>query len=139
MTSADFKRRLESKLSKCGLEWTESEHYLKGVLDVGSGRTQAFLVDTNVDHFGPYQDHDILSPVCRVADQAKRIKAVAFALLEFSGKQKVGHVAVLNGMLVCKADCSVDAPDEVFETLLRTICKMADTLETILTEGLDAY
>ena len=122
MTSADFKRRLESKLSKCGLEWTESEHYLKGVLDVG-----------------PYQDHDILSPICRVADQSERIKAIAFALLELSGKQKVGHVAVINGILVCKADCSVDAPDEIFETLLRTICKMADTLEKILTEGLDGY
>jgi hypothetical protein len=81
MTYADFKSRIESKLSKCGLEWKESEHYLKGVLDVGSGRTQAFLVDTNVDHFGPYQDHDILSPVCRVADQSERIKAVAFALM----------------------------------------------------------
>ena len=139
MTSTDFKTRLKTRLSKCGLECSESEHYLKGVMDVGSGRTQVFLVDTNVDHFGPYQDHDILSPVCRVADQAERIRAIAFTLLEFSGKQKVGHVAVVNGILVCKADCSVDAPDEIFETLLRTICKMADTLEKILTEGLDGY
>ena len=139
MSSADYKKRLEGKLSKCGLEWSETEHYLKGVMDVGSGRTQVFLVDTTVDHFGPYQDHDILSPVCRVADQAERIKAAAFALLEFSGKQKVGNVAVINGTLVYKADCSVDAPDEVFETLLQTVCRLADTLETILTEGLDAY
>jgi len=139
MLSSDFKLRLESRLSKCGLSWEESGTYLKGVLDLGSGRTQVFLVDTNVDQFGPYQDHDILSPICRVADQDARIRSVAYTLLEFTGKQKVGHVAVLNGILVYKADCSVDAPDEVFDTLLRTVCKLADTLEGILTEGLDAY
>lgn len=139
MLSIEFKQRLESRLTKCGLSWEENESFLKGELEVGEGRTQVFLVDTNVDQFGPYQDHDILSPICRVADQAARIKSVAFTLLEFSGKQKVGHVAVINGFLVYKADCSLDAPDDVFETLLRTVCKMADTLEKILTEGLDAY
>lgn len=139
MLSADFKKRLENRLTKSGLPWEECGSYLKGVLDVGSGRTQAFLVDTNVDQFGPYQDHDILSPICRVADQESRIKTVAYSLLEFTGKQKVGHVAVINGILVYKADCSVDASDDVFDTLLRTVCKMADTLEKILTEGLDAF
>jgi hypothetical protein len=139
MVSSDFKTRLKNRLTKCGLSWEESGNYLKGVIDVGSGRTQLFLVDTNIDQFGPYQDHDILSPICRVADQETRIKAVAFTLLEFSGKQKFGHVAVINGTLVYKADCSVDAPDEVFDTLLRTVCKLADTLEKILTEGMDAY
>lgn len=139
MLSGDFKTRLESRLSKLGLSWEESGNFLKGVVDVGEGRTQVFLVDTNVDQFGPYQDHDILSPICRVADQESRIKSVAFTLLEFTGKQKVGHVAVINGILVYKADCGIDAPEDVFGTLLRTVCKMADTLEKILTEGLDAY
>jgi hypothetical protein len=139
MISSDFKKHLEGRLASCGLSWEESGNYLKGVLDVGDGRTQVFLVDTNIDHFGNYQDHDILSPICRVVDQEARIKDVALSLLEFTGKQKVGHVAVINGILVYKADCSIDAPTEVFDTLLRTICKMADTLEKILTEGLDAY
>jgi hypothetical protein len=139
MLSGDFKTRLENRLTTCGLSWEESGNYLKGVVDVGDGRTQVFLVDTTIDQFGPYQDHDILSPICRVADQETRIKSVAFSLLEFTGKQKVGHVAVINGILVYKADCSIDAPDDVFRTLLRTVCKMADTLEKILSEGLDAY
>jgi hypothetical protein len=139
MLSADFKKHLEARLGSLGLSWQESEGYLRGEIDVGSGRTQAFLVDTHVDQFGPYRDHDILSPICRVADQEARIRDVAYTLLEFTGKQKVGHVAVINGMLVYKADCSIDAPDDAFDALLRTVCKMADTLENILTEGLDAY
>lgn len=139
MLSGEFKQRLESRLTRCGLSWEETENYLKGILEVGEGRTQVFLIDTNIDQFGPYQDHDILSPICRVADQETRIKSAAFSLLEFTGKQKVGHVAVINGILAYKADCSIDALDEVFATLLRTVCKMADTLEKILTEGLDAY
>lgn len=139
MFSGEFKQRLESRLTKSGLMWEESETYLKGVLEVGEGRTQVFLIDTSIDQFGPYQDHDILSPICRVADQEPRIKSLAFTLLEFTGKQKLGHVAVINGMLVYKADCSIDAPEDVFETLLRTVCKIADTLEKLLTEGLDAY
>jgi len=134
-----FKRRLEGRLRSLGLSWVEAGNYLKGELDTGEDRTQVFLVDTNIDQIGSYEDHDILSPICRVADLEERIKAVSVTLLELTGNQKVGHVAVVNGFLVYKADCRVDAPDDVFEVLLKTVCETADRLEKILSEGLDQH
>lgn len=131
--------RIEQYLSSCGLQYTEAAGYLKGVLEVAEGRTQAFLVDFEADELGPYQDFDILSPVCRIADQEMRVKEAAFTLLEFSGKQKLGNVAVLQGMLIFKADCPVDAPLSVFQTVLHTVCKTADVLEKIITDGGDAF
>lgn len=130
---------IERHLSSCGLQWTETPGYLKGVIGVAEDRTQVFMVDYDADQLGPYQDFDILSPVCRIADREARVKEIALSLLEFTGKQKLGHVAVLGGMLVFKADCPVDAPTSVFETVLQTVCKTADILEKIITDGGDAF
>jgi len=138
MTTA-AKQRIEAQLASCGLQWTESSGYFKGIVDVAEGRTQVFLVDFDVDQLGSYQDFDILSPICRIADQEARVKKIAYALLEFSGKQKLGHVAVSQGMLVYKADCPIDAPAAVFQAVLQTVCKLADVLERIVTDGSDAF
>lgn len=134
-----IRQKIEQHLASCGLQWTEAPGYLKGVIDVADGRTQVFLVDYDADQLGPYQDFDVLSPICRIADQEARVKVVAYSLLEFSGKQKLGHVAVHGGMLVFKADCPVDAPASVFQTVLQTVCKTADVLEKIITNGGDAF
>jgi hypothetical protein len=133
------KQRIEQHLASCGIQWAEAAGYFKGVIDVADGRTQVFMVDFDADELGPYQDFDILSPVCRIADQEARVKQIAYPLLEFSGKQKFGHVAVFQGMLVYKADCPIDAPTAVFQTVLQTVCKTADVLEKIVTDGADAF
>ncbi len=132
------KEKIERHLASCGLQWSDATGYLKGVVDVAEGRTQVFLVDYDADQLGPYEDFDVISPVCRIADQESRVRAVAYSLLEFAGKQKLGHVAILQGMLVYKADCPVDAPTEIFQTVLQTVCKTADVLEKIITDGGDA-
>ncbi len=132
-----IKQKIEHRLASCGLQWSDSTGYFKGVLDVGEGRTQLFFVDYDADELGPYQDFDVISPICRVTGQESKVKAIAYTLLEFAGKRKLGHVAVLNELLVYKADCPVDAPTEVFQTVLQTVCETADVLEKIITDGGD--
>ena len=73
-------------------------------MDLGEGRTQSFLVDYDVDQLGSYQDVDVLSPICKIAEYGAQVKAVAYQLLEFSGKQKIGSVCIRGETLLFKAD-----------------------------------
>lgn len=130
---------IERHLAACGLTYSDAGGYLRGVVDLGEGRTQLFLVDVDVDQMGPYRDFDILSPICKVAEHEAKLKALAYTLLEFSGKQKLGSLSIRHETLVYKADCPLEAPTEVFKTILTTVCRTADTLEKILTDGSDAF
>jgi len=127
--------KLKKLLEGSGLEYQASSYYLRGTLKLAGGRTQMWFIDPKTDSVGDYEDHDILSPIADLGTHRAKVEKKAFRLLEFNGKRRLGHVCVMGGMALFKADCSVDVSPEAFRSVVEEVCRVADALENSLTEG----
>lgn len=131
--------QLRTQLGGAGLRYEVSSHYLCGCVEFANGRSQLFYIDPTVDVVGDHEDHDILSPIIDLNNHEESVRRKAFALLKFSGTQRLGHVCVIGSTLVYKADCSSNASPAAFRSVIEAVCSVADKLEKALNGGADDF
>ena len=128
---------LSQLLNAAGLKFKITEdNSVKMGFELESGRTQMIFIDGAPDQLGPYQDHDIYSPIC---EAAKLSPSHAIKLMEISGTNKVGACIIRDGHLMLKTDVPVTITADQLRVVLQVMVDQADKLEQVLTGGADAF